>query len=141
MDCWDEVHKGIDRSTSEIQGRFKFGCHPSVGAYALPKFFDRLQKQAPKIEIDLVHDISRKITESIVSYQIDIGVVVNPTRHPDLVLKKLGDDRVLFWKRRGAEDIPKKLLADVNLYQIRDLLGKTHSKEFRGWQLVSTFQS
>jgi DNA-binding transcriptional LysR family regulator len=138
LDYWGEVHKGIQKTTTEIFGRFKVGCHQSVGAYTLPRFLDHLHKHAPGIEIELVHDFSRKITEGVVSYNIDMGFVVNPTRHPDLVLKKLGEDRVLFWKKRGASQLPKRILADVNLLQMQDILGKTHSKEFKGWSLVST---
>ncbi len=138
LDCWGEVRKGIYRSTTEIFGRFKIGCHPSVGAYVLPMFLNNLHTQAPGIEVELVHDFSRKITEGVVSYHVDIGFVVNPIRHPDLVLKKLGDDRVLFWKWRGNGTLPKRIFADVNLIQMQDILGKTHSKEFQGWSLIST---
>lgn len=138
LDCWGEVQKGVFRSKSEIFGRFKIGCHPSVGAYTLPAFLGRLHTQAPGIEVELVHDVSRKITEGVVSHAIDVGFVVNPIRHPDLVLKKFGDDRVLFWKRRGGGPLPKRIFADVNLIQMQDVLGKTHSKEFKDWHLVST---
>ena len=138
LDCWSEVHKGIRQSTTEILGRFKIGCHQSVGAYTLPRFLDLLHKHAPEIEVELIHDFSRKITEGVVSYNIDIGFVVNPTRHPNLVLKKLGDDRVLFWKKLGANHLPKRIFADVNLLQMQDILGKTHTKEFKSWSLVST---
>ncbi|MBC7387452.1 MAG: LysR family transcriptional regulator [Cryobacterium sp.] len=138
LDCWGEVQKGIQKSTSEIFGRFKVGCHQSVGAYTLPHFLEQLRKNAPAIEIELMHDFSRKITEGVVSYNIDIGFVVNPSRHPDLVLKKLGDDKVLFWKKRGAIDLPERIFADVNLAQMQDILGKTQAKEFKGWNIVST---
>jgi DNA-binding transcriptional LysR family regulator len=138
LECWGEAQKGIYRSTSEIYGRFKVGCHQSVGAYVLPKLFENLQADAPGIEVELIHDFSRKITESVVSYSIDLGFVVNPYRHPDLVLKKLGDDRGLFWKRRIKGLIPKRIFADKNLNQMQEILGKTHAKEFKGWSLVST---
>ena len=138
LDCWGEIHKGIQQSTNEIVGRFKVGCHQSVGAYTLPKFFDHLQNQAPGIEIELAHDFSRKITEGVISYNIDMGFVVNPARHPDLVLKKLGDDRVLFWKKRGVGRLPENIFADRNLAQMQDILGKTQGKIFKGWKLVST---
>lgn len=138
LDCWSEIYKGIQQSSNEIVGRFKVGCHQSVGAYTLPNFLDQLHKHAPGIEIELIHDFSRKITEGVVSYNIDIGFVVNPTRHPDLVLKKIGDDRVMFWKKRGASQLPKKIFADRNLAQIQDLLGKTQSKQFKEWQLINT---
>lgn len=138
MENWKDLHNGIQQSTNEIFGRFKLGCHQSVGAYTLPKLFERLHAQAPEIELELMHDFSRKITEGIISYNIDIGFVVNPTRHPDLVLKKLGDDRVLFWKKRGATHLPRKIFADRNLLQMQEILGKTHAKDFKDWKLVST---
>lgn len=138
LDCWVEVHRSLQQSTTEIFGRFKVGCHQSVGAYALPKFLDHLHKHAPRIEVELVHDFSRKLTEGVISYNIDIGFVVNPVRHPDLVLKKLGEDRVLFWKKRGAIQIPERIFADVNLLQMQEILGKTHSRDFKGWSLIST---
>src|ERR1700744_991910 len=50
VDLWNDVHKGLLRSGSEIVGRFKVGCHASVGAYVLPKFFGRLYQEAPGIE-------------------------------------------------------------------------------------------
>ncbi len=138
LECWGEAQKGIYRSTSEIFGRFKVGCHQSVGAYVLPKFFENLYAQAPGIEVELIHDFSRKITEGVVSYNIDIGFVVNPFRHPDLVLKKLGDDRVLFWRKRGGGALPKRIFADKNLIQMQEILGKTQTKEFKGWNLINT---
>ncbi len=138
IECWSDIFKGVIESTSEISGRFMVGCHQSVGAYTLPKFLMQLEQRAPRIEIELVHDFSRKITEGVISYNVDLGFVVNPTRHPDLVLKKLGEDRVLFWKKRGVNQLPQKIFADRSLLQMQDLLGKTHAKQFKGWNLVST---
>lgn len=138
MDCWNQIHLGISQSETEIQGNFKIGCHQSVGAYTLPQFLNRLQEEAPGIDLELSHDFSRKITEAVVSYQIDLGFVVNPVKHPDLVLKKIGEDRILFWKKAGIKKIPKIIFADSNLAQIQDVLGKTHAKEFKEWKLVNS---
>lgn len=138
MDSWNDLHHDLGQSMDTIQGHFKIGCHQSVGAYTLPPFLESLNKEAPGIEIDLVHDFSRKITERVVSYDIDLGFVVNPVRHPDLVLKKMGEDRVLFWRARNIETLPKKIFADANLVQIQSILGKTHAKEFQDWKLVNS---
>ena len=138
MDCWHNIHQGLESSSTEIQGRFKVGCHQSVGAYTLPGFLERLHQHAPLIEIELTHDFSRKITEGVVSFQLDLGFVVNPVRHPDLVLKKIGEDRVMFWKKAGTKNIPKVIFADSNLNQIQEILGKTHAKEFKDWKLLNT---
>src|SRR4051812_18734456 len=45
IDCWSEIHTGIFHSKAEIQGRFKVGCHQSVGAYTLPNLLHNLQMQ------------------------------------------------------------------------------------------------
>ncbi len=131
IDSWNDLHHDLGQSIDTLQGHFKIGCHQSVGAYTLPRFFDGLQKHAPGIEIELIHDFSRKITERIVSFDIDLGFVVNPVRHPDLVLKKMGDDRVLFWRAKASGPIPKRIFADMNLAQIQNILGKTHAKKFK----------
>ncbi|MBC7398270.1 MAG: LysR family transcriptional regulator substrate-binding protein, partial [Bdellovibrionales bacterium] len=101
-------------------------------------FFQNLNQHAPKIEISLVHDFSRKVTERIVSYDIDLGFVINPVRHPDLVLKKLGNDQIRFWKKKGHSNPPKRIFADSNLNQMAILLGKTYAKYFSDWSLVET---
>lgn len=138
IDSWNELHHDLGQSVNTLQGHFKIGCHQSVGAYILPRFLRCLDQDAPGIEIDLFHDFSRKITERVVSYEIDLGFVVNPVRHPDLVLKKMGEDRVLFWRAKDTVNVPKKIFADTNLIQIQSVLGKTHSKDFRDWKLINS---
>ena len=137
-DDWDTIQSEIFSSLNDIEGSFTVGCHQSVAAYTLPILTRNLSDGAPKISINLVHDFSRKITEQIVSYDIDIGYVVNPPRHPDLVLKKIGQDRVTFWKRKGLQNIPRRIYADGGRTQVEDLLGKTFNKYFQGWSLVSS---
>lgn len=137
VDSWLGLHRDIVQSVSEVQGRFRVGCHQSVGAYTLPNFFDRLHRSAPAIELELIHDFSRKITEKIVSFEIDLGFVVNPVRHPDLVLKKIGEDRVVIWRTKASGSLHKRIFADVALEQVQNILSKTHSKEFRDWKFIN----
>lgn len=135
-DCWAEIQSGVFDGDHEIEGSFVIGCHQSVGAYTLPTLVERLASEAPKINIKLVHDFSRKITEGIVSYQVDLGYVVNPPRHPDLVLKKIGNDQICFWKKRGQTSVPKVIFADASRDQVEELLGKAKGQYFSGWSLV-----
>jgi DNA-binding transcriptional LysR family regulator len=138
LDEWKEVGNQITDSRNSLSGKFRVGSHQSVGAYVLPHLFQKLSESAPGIEIELVHDFSRKITEQIISYEIEIGFVVNPVRHPDLILKKIGSDRVEFWKKKGLASVPKRLFADANLKQIETLLSKTLQNEFKQWSVVQT---
>ena len=56
LESWREVQDGIRHSNQELEGRFRVGCHASVGTYTLPLFFQNLNQFAPKIQIDLIHD-------------------------------------------------------------------------------------
>lgn len=138
MDFWRTVNDGVQNSKTHLQGRFRIGCHPSVGAYTIPVLLKNLNQLAPCIDINLIHDFSRKITEGIISYNVDLGFVVNPIKHPELVLKKMGGDRVTFWKRRGITRLPRRIFADIDLQQVKEVLGKTHAKSFNGWSFVQS---
>lgn len=138
LESWRNLSESIQVSQTELKGRFRVGCHPCVGAYTVPSFLASLTEKAPEIGIDLIHDSSRKITEAIVSYGVDLGFVVNPAKHPDLVLKKIGNDRVVFWKKRGLKTVPKRIFADVDTRQIEVVLEKSHQKMFRDWTVVQS---
>lgn len=137
-EAWGEIQEDVQSTTMEIAGTFTVGCHQSVGAYTAPKLLRNIEKDAPKLNVNFVHDFSRKITEMIVSYEVDLGYVVNPQKHPDLVFKKLGDDKVTFWKKKGLEDLPKKIFADGRRAQVEDLLGKTYRKHFSDWKVIES---
>ncbi len=137
-DCWDEIHTGVTVAHTQLEGSFLVGCHQSVGAYTIPTLTKRINEEAPRIGINLVHDFSRKITSGVVAYEIDLGFVVNPPKHPDLVMKKLGDDKVTFWKQRGAKNLPKNIFADATRIQVEELLGKTFKKHFEGWNIIQS---
>ncbi len=134
---WESVQNDILKVKNEITGKFKFGCHTAVGSYAIPPLLQKLNEYAPHIELSLIHDFSRKITERLIAYEIDIAYVINPIRHPDLILIKLGDDKVTFWKKRGIHP-PKRLLADQGMLQAESLLSKSKSKIFKDWTILQS---
>jgi DNA-binding transcriptional LysR family regulator len=137
QELWKSVSGGISEKKDALSGTFRLGCHQSVGAYTLPRFFKALAKGAPAIEIKLYHDWSRKITEKIVGYELDLGFVVNPAKHRDLVLIKLGTDRVAFWRAKGLT--PGKLIfTDADSSQIKNMLGKKFAARFSDYRLVES---
>lgn len=138
IDGWKEITQGVQNTKNELSGKFRLGCHVSVGSYTLAPLLKQLSENAPGIHIDLSHDFSRKIVEAVVSYQLDLGFVVNPMRHPDLVLKKIGEDRIRFWRKKGGDPIPQRLFADANIHQIEQLIGKTFTTRFKDWSLVES---
>jgi len=128
LQTWDHVRTQALASVLEVQGTYTIGCHPSVALYTLSNFLPKFMEKYPKIEIKLKHDLSRRIAEEVISSTIDIGITVNPIKHPDLVLSKICDDEVTFWS--NGEDRPNLdihagsaiLICDTALAQTQHLL-------------------
>jgi DNA-binding transcriptional LysR family regulator len=125
---WESMRAEVVQSEEGLAGRFTIGCHPSVGRYALPAFLAGLLKSHPQIEIRLKHDLSRLVTESVISHQLDFGIVVNPVPHPDLVILPLCVDRVAFWSRTG--EVVPVLLCDPAIHQTSVVLQKAEKAGF-----------
>jgi LysR family transcriptional regulator, cell division regulator len=135
LSTWSGILDSIKSVENEWVGHFRLGCHPSVGTYVLPDFFKSTNKQLPKVEFELVHEISRKVLEKVVSFEIDFAFVVNPFRHPDLVLKKIGTDQVTAWKGQGIHDDNAIVFADMNLNQSEDVFRKLEKRTQKKYRL------
>ncbi len=128
LDQWGKLRSETLREESEVQGRILIGCHPSVALYSVTGFLAQLMDQYPLLEIGFVHDLSRKVTEKVVSFEIDIGIVVNPISHPDLALLPLCRDEVAMW--RGPEKYNQDILIlDPDLLQTQAILSKLKKSE------------
>lgn len=132
---WEQLRSEVGKRKNEVSGEYIIGCHPSVGLYTLTHFLGSLMQTHPDLEINLVHDLSRKITEGVISFEIDFGIVVNPFMHPDLVIKELCTDQVQLWISKDAsptQDIRSEdavLICDRNLHQAQTLLTDLQKKK------------
>lgn len=128
MGAWQSVVTETRKSQNEIKGRYSLGCHSAVGLYTLNPLLRNLYSEYSGLEIQLTHGLSRVICERVISSQIDFGIVVNPVRHPDLVLIKLGSDEVCFWKMPTS--VPGVLIYNPELVQSQTMLKKMKVKSF-----------
>lgn len=116
---------------TEPRGRFVLGCHESLGTYVLPGFMGRFLGRHPGIELRLMNANSREVEQAIVERRVDVGLVVNPARHPDCVVQPLFEDTVTFLvasalrrRRKRPQDLLSShpLLHVPELHQTRQLL-------------------
>lgn len=127
---WEALRQSALSSDLLIQGTFKIGAHPTVALYSLCNVLPSLLKSYPQLKIELVHDLSRKILEQVIQMKIDIGVVVNPVRHPDLIIQTLCKDEVTLWAAndKSVLNLYKEgrstLIADPELLQTQAILNK-----------------
>lgn len=120
---WQEVTLAARNEMLEVSGVIRLGCHTAVAQYTLPRFLPQFLKSNPQVSFQLQHGLSRYINESIISDQLDIGLVVNPTPHPDLVIKEILKDQVTVWQS-SANLNPDILFLDPSLLQSQSLLKK-----------------
>ena len=98
----------------------------------------------PKLEIHLKHDLSRKINEQLVNLSIDLGIVVNPFYHPDLIIRELFQDEVTFWsakKLNNLNEIHNKeavVIADPDLIQTQSLIKALKKQGISIQRMVTT---
>lgn len=119
---WEALVSETKKSQTDIAGRFRLGCHPSVAIYALKDVLRKTYEKYPAIELQLVHGLSRLICEEVISGSIDFGIVVNPIRHDDLVIHPLAKDEVCFWKAKNS--LADVLICNPDLMQVQTLLNK-----------------
>lgn len=136
---WQEMKTRTLASQQAVQGYYTIGCHPSLGKYILPTFLPELVRTFPKLEINLKHDLSRKITEKVISLNIDMAIAVNPIRHPDLIIYKLFNDRVMLWqnnKLRNINNLP--LICDPELLQTQAILKQLKAKQYSHSRMMTS---
>ncbi len=127
---WTMLQSSLQRASSEVKGHIRLGAHASVAHFSWAKILPKVLVDNPELEISLVHDLSRKITEGILSLKIDMGVVVNPHRHPDLILRKLCEDEVTLWQSKKIKPENEKILiCEPDLLQSQDILRKLKRKK------------
>jgi DNA-binding transcriptional LysR family regulator len=126
---WKELEHTTRVRERDLTSKYYVGCHDSLGLYTLPTFLPQLMRANPLAEIELVHASSREITEGVIDFRLDFGIVADPRPHPDLVIRKLGTDDVCFvvsedWKapldKKSLQNVV--LICDPNIYQSKFLL-------------------
>lgn len=118
---WEQAQNLASPDSGLVQGSYTIAVHPSVALYTLDRFLPQLHKEFPALNFNFVHGLSREMLEKVVSWEADFGIVVNPIKHPDLVIKKLCDDLVTIFSIKGADN---KLILDDNLAQSQAILKK-----------------
>ena len=125
---WERIKSEAMRDENELAGRYSIGCHSSVAMYTLPFCLPKILEEFPNLQLSVIHDLSRKVTENVISFKTDYGIVVNPVPHPDLVIKYLYEDKVSLWTGPGSSKTQNLksgrgvLILEPELLQTQDIL-------------------
>lgn len=117
---WEEIQNLVDSDTGLIQGSYSFAIHPSVALFSLGKILPKIAKAYPQLNIELTHGLSREMCEKVINWEADFGIVVNPIKHADLVIKKLCTDKVTLFGLNSKNH--ETLICDSTLSQTQSIL-------------------
>lgn len=141
---WDKLSSAAIKEETTLSGRYVIGCHQSVALYSLQHFLPALLKEHASLEIKLVHGLSRQITDDVIGFKVDFGIVVNPVEHPDLVIKELDKDEVTLWTvpkssaTKDAEAGRGVLICDPDLLQTQSIIKQMEKKGLSFKRTVTT---
>ena len=126
---WEFIKREASTTIDDVRGTIRLGVHTSVACYFLPLFLPDLLKNNPNLQIQLKHDLSRHVLQNILNYQIDVGLVINPEKLPDLVIKEITVDEVNVWKKKSGS-LSDTLIYDPSLFQTQWILKQLRRKGF-----------
>lgn len=122
MSAYSELDNEADKISVFGNQMITIGCHVTVAQYSIPKALHFLKKLAPDFKINLKHDLSRNIQSEVQRGNIDIGVVINPTEVPDLIIQKLETDTVAVWS--ASQEELDFVICNQDLFQTQSILKK-----------------
>ncbi len=143
FDDWDNIRLETIASHQDVRGEITLGCHTTVALY-FHGFLPQLLEKHPKLTFTLKHDISQNITDQVIDSLIDIAIVNNPLKHPDLIIRKLKDFEFTFWKGHGlraTQDIHSDqlvIVCDPNIARTSFLLKKWKNKNLKSARIVNS---
>lgn len=130
LEAWEDIKEETARDEHQVRGVYTIGLHSSVALYTLPYFCGELLRDFPHLELKFEHDLSRKITEQVISFKLDFAIVVNPVAHPDLVIKELFSDEVAFYRaKKIKQENEVVLISEPDLRQTQELLNQLPQKK------------
>ena len=141
FDTWQQTVSNIKNISEEVKGHITIGCH-STFAYFLTNLVSQLHTAHPGLEIHFHHDANARIMERIAQGTLDIGIVVAPYPHQDVIIHHVYDTEFAFWAS-NMQDVNKidlyhedtLFICDPQLaptqFLINAILKKTKHKKLR----------
>jgi len=128
---WERITSAIACDNSQISGRYSMGIHPALSTVTLPKFLPKLMQQHPLLTFAFFHGSSHLITEKIINYELDFGIIINPINNSKLSYDQLFEDQVTFYQSKNTtissgEEI---VVYDARMFQCERLMEQAQNQK------------
>ncbi len=121
---WDRITDAIACDKSQISGRYSMGIHPALSTVTLPRFLPNLMHQNPLLMFSFFHGGPHLVTEKLINYELDFGIIINPIIHSGLNYDELFEDHVQFYQAKGLTTKKDKRIVvyDERMFQCESLM-------------------
>lgn len=123
-DSWKRRLVSLQKLTNEISGHFKLAVHPSVAKEKISRIFPNIVEMNPKLKLALIFVDSSEAQKMLVRGEVNLGLLIEPTSHPDLVLKKISNEAVYCYSKRSQTSLPKHIYFHSKMRNLNKILKK-----------------
>jgi DNA-binding transcriptional LysR family regulator len=128
---WDNSVTHLLEKEKRIEGTYSLGCHPMLAKIYLTAAYPKLINEHPHLMLNLVLEPSKTITQKVIDGELNFGIVANPIRQPELVIKSISQEAVSLYQCG-------KLESHSTIYYNPDMLDITRVlRSLKGYKHVS----
>ena len=110
-------------------GEITIGTHTSIANSVFPHILETLFNEFPQTKFNFEFKRSVDVTQKVSRSELDIGLVVNPIKNPDLVAKPFMEGHIALWGKG-------KMASDTVLYSTDMFLSEKILKTVKNKKLV-----
>lgn len=128
LDTWNDHYFKDQKIFERISGQFSIGMHPTLAQNFSPRFLPNICEKYPELDVQITLNRSSIVTRQVIDHEIHFGIVANPIKHPDLVIKKLAEEYIACWSRDKS---PKRKVLYYNPDMIEIARRLKNFKEYK----------
>lgn len=91
---FDEAERAISEFTGMVKGVLRIGASLTIGEYLLPNIIGEFKAKYPQVQIMLDVFNTKRIVQSLLQQDIDVGLVEGPVNSEELTVKPLMEDEL-----------------------------------------------
>lgn len=118
---WKNTQSSIQSLSDDVSGKVSIGCHAALAPH-LSQVTSELLQSHPLLEIQFRIDTSVRMTEAVIDGTLDIAIVYDPVKHPDLIMRKIQDIELTFWQSSSSPTNHEIIICDPQIPQMQKLL-------------------
>ncbi|WP_226663876.1 LysR family transcriptional regulator [Microbulbifer aggregans] len=124
-----ERAKELERSllAHDDLGRLKIGATLTIGNYLAAGIMARYMEQQPGARVELEVANTSAVTQGVLNFELDLGLIEGELNHPDLEMIRWRDDELVVFCAPGHHLATRTQLDDVDLREATWILRETGS--------------